>query len=267
MIPYYKSIFCVFILSSFYSFQLNSQTFRTFDPLRAGVFEQRVGAVHQTNVKKLRLDIGATTDLFHFKLDSVSNLSIGSDFFTYTRLRSEENFKFPAETSDYFFGGNVSYAKNIDSQYNLYGRLRISHISSHLVDGYSDNSVFKQAPFVYSREFVEFIMAVTSDNGIRAYAGFTAVWNAIPQTSSRFIPQIGLEYTYNFTDWFAFVSGVDARIVSSSPAVSLQAGLQILNKDKKGLLLSIYNYDGNSVHGMFYNQKDAYGGIGFQILF
>lgn len=258
----------VFVVIIFGCIQtLPAQTFRTFDPLRAGVFEQRVGAIYQTNVKKLRLDIGATTDLFHFDYDSLTTISVGSDFFTYTRLRSEVNFKFPVETSDYFFGGNISYAKKIDSQYNLYGRLRIAHISSHLVDGYTDNGVFIQDPFVYSREFAELLFAVTSDNGLRAYAGFTSVWNAIPRNSSRFIPQFGLEFTYNFTDWFALVSGFDARIVSGSPAISVQAGLQFLNKDKKGILLSIYNFDGRSMHGMFYNQKDAYGGLGFQILF
>jgi len=255
--------FCIF----FVYHALSAQTFRTFDPLRAGIYEQRVGSSYQTNVKRLRLDIGATTDLFHYQYDSLTTFSLGSDFFTYTRLRSEENFKFPVETSDYFFGGNISYAKKIDSQYNLYGRLRIAHISSHLVDGYSDNGVFRETPFVYSREFFDFLMAVTTDNGIRAYAGFTGVWNSQPRDASRFIPQFGFEYTYNVTEWFAFVAGLDARVVSSTPTFSVQAGLQFLNKDKKGILLSWYNYEGQSMHGMFYRQKDAYGGLGFQILF
>jgi hypothetical protein len=254
---------CIFLFQQ----SVSGQTFRTFDPLLAGMYEQRVGSFYQTNVKKLRLDIGATTDLFHYQQDSLTNFSFGTDFFTYTRLRSEENFKFPVETSDYFFGGNISYAKKIDSQYSLFGRLRIAHISSHLVDGYSDNGVFRETPFVYSREFFDFLMAVTTDNGIRAYAGFTGVWHSQPRDASRFIPQFGVEYTYDVTDWFAFVAGLDARVVSSTPSFSVQAGLRFLNKDKKGILLSWYNYDGRSMHGMFYKQKDAYGGIGFQILF
>ena len=75
-----------------------------FTPLTANVFEPRIGAMYQLSAEKLRLDIGASFDLADLKLFDGVETRFGTDFFTFTRLRSERGFKFPVETSDYFFG-------------------------------------------------------------------------------------------------------------------------------------------------------------------
>ncbi|HYF01921.1 MAG TPA: hypothetical protein VEC36_00985, partial [Patescibacteria group bacterium] len=141
----------------------------SFTPLIANPLEGRVGAMYQFADNKLRLDIGNSIDVY--KLPN-RDVAFGVDFYTFTRLRSEGNFKFPVETSDYYFGVNFSssslrdskkyYDEESDRTYEVGFkpslRLRLAHISSHLVDGLADTSgKLEKKPFVYSREFADLV--------------------------------------------------------------------------------------------------------------
>ena len=72
-------------------------------PFAANVYEARIGMVDYTTENHLRLDIGANLDLYQQKLKNNIQFGIGTEFFTYTQLRSESNFKFPVETIYYYF--------------------------------------------------------------------------------------------------------------------------------------------------------------------
>ena len=77
-------------------------------------------------------------------------------------------------------GGFKSTNKN-----NEWGaRLRFSHISAHLVDGYYENETGNwlndRDPFVYSKEFIELI-SYYKIYGMRAYGGFTYNIHIIPR--------------------------------------------------------------------------------------
>src|SRR3712207_3292027 len=68
----------------------------------AGRYEARIGGSVEPGHDRLRLDIGASIDVWSTR-DSTNmsegigatRFSAGADFFTWSRLRSEPNFKFP----------------------------------------------------------------------------------------------------------------------------------------------------------------------------
>ncbi len=254
-----------------------------FQPLRANIIESRMGGLvsvlPQTPRPALRLDIGHSIDLFAFNPRNVlptdtaqtaPEVRLGADFFTFTRLRSEINFRFPVETTDFFFGVNASVKAPFADGSSLSGRLRVAHISAHLVDGYPQY----QETFVYSREFVDAVAAfspATSFGTVRFYAGASLLFHSIPDFFGTAIPQLGVDATIPLLGlhWLSLCAGYDAKILTVSGATSLaqsaQIGVKIGEKFGHGVVLSAYWYDGVSLHGMFYKQRDSYVGIGFQI--
>ncbi|MFP4368990.1 MAG: DUF1207 domain-containing protein [Candidatus Kapaibacterium sp.] len=236
-----------------------------FRPLTANVFEPRTGSVYQAGTEKLRLDIGASHDLKKWhKKNSV--ISFGGDFFTYTRLRTAGKFKFPVETSDYYFGINGALV----SENGLQLRTRLAHISSHLVDGLADSITFIREPFVYSREFLEFT-AACNFSGLRPYAGINFIFSSIPDDNSMIVPNLGLDYLYRINSFIDLSAGYDFKLTGingiSSGNNAAQAGIIFRTMDQYGIFFSAYYYAGKSMHGMFYKDYDEYFGIGFQLVY
>lgn len=240
-----------------------------FKPLTANVFEPRIGALYDINDNNLRLDIGASFDLFETSISEKTILRLGTDFFTYTRLRSEGRMKFPVETSDYFFGLNSSLKSNLFDE-DFTARLRVAHISSHLVDGYSKNGEFWKLPEIYSREFIDLTVAYES-NSLRPYLGLTSVFSTIPDNINHFIPEIGVDYSYNILDWMRLETGYDFKLGGFDNTYSginaFQLGILFETSNNTGIELNYYYYSGLSMHGMFFTEKDKYSGIGFQVYF
>lgn len=233
-----------------------------FTPLRANVFESRIASMYEFGADKLRLDIGNSTDFYRLTKDSLHEVRFGTDFFTMTRLRSVGKFKFPVETSDYFFGVNAS------AQYGDFStRFRLAHISSHLVDG-SDSVA--QRFFVYSREFFDAV-GTFNINGLRPYAGLNFLFSKQPRDFGWLTPQIGFDFTKKLAANIFIVGGYDFKlptIHSTTTGVNTaQIGIKFGEQNGKGILLNLYGYDGKSLHGMFYNQQDSYIAFGFQVDF
>lgn len=242
-----------------------------FKPLTANPFEPRIGTIYEEDDDRLRLDIGASFDMVQFG-DSAEDKfisAIGADFFTYTRLRSEGRFKFPVETSDYFFGLNYSCKLQMDD-YAIEGRARLSHISSHLVDGYSEDSKFFQEPFVYSREFLDLVFALDYKN-LRPYIGACLIFSYQPDDINKIVPQIGIDWETEVNTVFDFSIGYDLKLDGQNGVASAvhaaQGGFIAKVSDHFGIFTGIYYYQGNSMHGMFYNKKDSYFGYGFQLIY
>jgi len=238
-----------------------------FDPLVANPLEARVGTLFQNSDEKLRLDIGVSLDLLDLYSDSTQKLTFGSDFMVYTRLRSEGRLKFPVETSDYFFGVNFGYS----STENWGARVRIAHISSHLVDGWTNKDWdFISSPFVYSREFVDAILTYNFDL-VRVYGGANFIFSKQPRKLNWFEPQIGFDFEYPISSKFSLLGGSDFKLLGFdgkyNPALASQLGVWYKSSDNKGLLISVYQYEGTSMHGMFYDKTDSYFGIGFQLFY
>ena len=192
---------------------------------------------------------------------------MGFDFFVITRLRSQSHFKFPVETSDYYFGLNSSAKFNLFNQ-NFSSRLRFAHISSHVVDGLADSITLYKTPFVYSREFIDLSLALQY-SFLRPYIGFWYVFSTKPKNVSKINPEIGFDFDYKLCDKFSLVGGYDFKVLGvndvSAGANSAQIGIKAFGDKDYGISLNYYYFAGRSIHGMFYDEKDKYSAIGFEI--
>lgn len=238
-----------------------------FKPLTANVFEPRIGTLYQNNTEKVRLDIGHSFDLYRFSAFDSTKFSIGCDFFTFTRLRTAGNFKFPVEAADYLFGVNASTStKAFDHKLDV--RLRIAHISAHLVDGMAIDTILSRSPFVYSREFIDLCAAMSFDP-VRIYAGCNLMFHTIPSDPLALTPQLGFDFEQGLSGDFYISGGYDFKLVGMDGTRfgvnAAQCGIEWKTFGNVGLFLGFYLYEGKSMHGMFYNEHDSYTGIGFQV--
>lgn len=240
-------------------------------PFTANFLEPRVGFLFNVKENNIRLDIGNSIDLIQYELtDEV--ISFGADFFTYTRIRGEKEFHFPVETIDYLFGINSGYKKNIeDKEIGL--RFRLSHISSHLVDGQFDKSTFQwrngRLPEVYSREFIEIFPFIRYDN-LRLYFGFTHIFHSSPKNVKKNILQLGFDYFLSnkidnlINPFFAYdfkLSGKNKYIGNNF----INFGIKFGKFNKKGLSIYYSFISGNSIHGEYFDIIEKYSNVGFTI--
>jgi len=187
-------------------------------PFTANFLEPKLGFLFELNQNQLRLDISNSLDVYHNRPSENTTFSFGADLFTYTLLRSEENFHFPVDAVDYLFGLNFGLKKKYDNM-NYGVRFRISHISAHAVDGHYDFTNQKwlngQTPKIYSREFIE-LAPFYSINDLRVYAVITYIFHTDPITVGKDNYQIGAEYflkniiSENYTPFIAY----DAKLIN-----------------------------------------------------
>lgn len=231
----------------------------------ANPLEARILTMWQATPDRMRLDIGASPSLVR----PDPRFDVGVDFFTLTRLRSEGKFKFPVETIDYWFG---LYGTFVDTASPLDLRIRVAHISTHLVDGLAnDSGLFqRQRPFVYSREFVE-TLAGWRFGAIRPYAGFTYLWAVQPRRFARIVPQLGVNVRVPLTSSVNVAAGYDGKLVGIDGVRhaqhAAQIGIEWTSPTSVTNSLNLYRYDGRSVHGMMMDQNDHYWAIGLQMVF
>lgn len=245
-----------------------------FQPLLANIYESRLGATFMDNDKKLRLDIGGNYDFYQSYSTENFHYGLGAEFFTYTRLRSEGNFKFPVETTDFYFGVNYSFNKRIEGA-ELEGRFRVAHISTHLSDGYSSNGIFFVQPFVYSREFVDLAFAYRTETllniNLRTYAGFIYNFSYLPKDINLFIPQLGIEAEKSLSNWISLVLCYDFKLNGYEDLKlgmnNLVGGIRFKPMDNRSILLKFEYYSGENYYGQFYRENTKYFGTGIQVEF
>lgn len=241
-------------------------------PFTANFIEPRAGALFSLDQNKIRLDIGTSQDIVHLDYTDFT-LSFGADFFTYTRLRSAESFKFPVETIDYLFGINAGYKKLLnDNEIGL--RFRFSHISAHLVDGQYDNQTNQwrngRTPFVFSKEFIE-LFPYYRISSFRIYAGLTYIFHIIPSEIKKDIYQVGFDYyilpfsTELITPFIAYdfkLNGIGSKYLGNTIATG---GLKFGKWNEKGFSVQFTYISGKSVHGEYFDLSENYASIGFNL--
>ncbi|MBI5326587.1 MAG: DUF1207 domain-containing protein [Ignavibacteriae bacterium] len=259
-------LYFLFIHFSYNSFALEGHLFPS---PAANILEPGIGTVFELSAKKLRLDIGTSVDLMEFNSGEQSIIRIGTDFFTLSRLRSEGNMKFPVETADYFFGVN-STTKGKIYGFDYSARLRLAHISSHIVDGMATDTILRFTPFVYSREFAELTGAISIDK-FRFYAGLTYVFSRQPKSTNAVIPQIGIDSKFGINSYLKVCLGYDLRLSGYDNnyfgSNTVLAGIEIMVSGETGIMLFFNAHSGKSIHGMFYKEDESFSGIGFRIDF
>jgi len=231
----------------------------------ASQIEARVGVVMIPDAQRLKLELGNSFDLGQISDDEDFKMNWGGDFFTFTRLRSEGNFKFPVETTDYYFGFNTTAQFNLWN-YEWDARLRLGHISAHIIDGYTNYQEKFSEPFVYSREFIDFLLLINISEDLRIYGGMNFIISTIPDEINLFEPQFGFDYKKNIiSEEIDFVVGYDFRMVGSRSFQSIKienyynntikVGLEFKTWNDLGIRVLYYGYDGMSEYGMFIGKK------------
>ena len=103
------------------------------------------------------------------------------------------------------------------------------------------------------------------------YIGCNSIFSSLPRDANRFVPQIGFDFKYPLlNDNIDIVGGYDLKLIGTDNAVdigcnSIQAGVRFNLSKNIGISLNYYYYSGYSIHGMFYDEKDKYQGIGIEI--
>lgn len=252
----------LFILSIAKGNELN------FPPLFANPFEGRIAAYYQFQTRKLRLDIGSTIDLLCLmKSNDSFRMFLGTDFFTLTRLRSEGRFKYPVETIDYFFGMNISF-RSVFNFGIINSRIRVAHISAHLVDGLAKDTLFTRSPFVYSREFTELTVACLFHN-FRIYATGEFIFSTLPTDVQKLNFGLGLDLEKKLSSLLNFILGFNLKMSGYNKRYFItslsKVGLCIFSVENKRLFIGFVHLSGKNIHGMYYKENDKYFGIGFEL--
>ncbi len=243
----------------------------TVQPFTANILEPKVGFLFHLSENELRLDIGNSIDILRIKKGD-EWFSFGADLFTYTLLRSEENFRFPVDAVDYLFGFNFTYKKFFEKK--EYGfRARLSHISAHLVDGRYDwqKNGWRDGlnPRVYSREFFE-LMSFYKSGGLRIYCGFAYLFNVKPVSIKKDNYQIGFDYflpNFIYTNFSPFI-GYDLKLIHLDKYTanhSLSAGIKFGKPEAKGLSVYLNFYSGKSIHGEYFDLNKEYTAVGINM--
>lgn len=242
-----------------------------FKPLVANTFEPRIGLIWHVNNNRLRLDIGNSVDLLQYRYENPKQLmTIGSDFFTYTLLRGEKNFHFPVDAVDYLFGFNLNFTDTLPNGI-LSSRFRLSHISAHFVDGHYDGTtgLWRDglSPRVYSREFFDLTIAYEPTELIRGYIGSVYVFHIDPTTLPQFYGYIGGEIHKELLLSLHAFGAYQLTVTGVRPRHEAQFGGKIGEWNGRGVQLFFAYYYGNSIHGEYYDRKDEYSGVAFNIDF
>jgi len=265
-------IFIIIFTSNIYS-QWKSELFPSqlnIQPFTANIIEPRTGFEFALDKNQLELNISTSHDIIHFS-NEAEVISVGADLFTFTRLRSTNDFKFPVETVDYLFGLNAGYKKKLCNDNEFGFRFRLSHISAHLVDGQFDiqtqSWMDHKEPFVFSKEFIE-LFPFYRFNTLRIYGGFTYLFHVIPDVIKKsnyqlgfdyFATQIGTDYLTPFISYDFKLNGVEKYIGNNN----LLAGIKFGKWNERGLSIYFSYRTGLSIHGEYYDVYEKYSSIGF----
>jgi hypothetical protein len=165
-------------------------------PALKGTFLEpdRFAIVYDKTPSRLRLEAGYG-DEFLVLGRSAEKIGIGAEILIWSGLKMLNNFRFPVETADYFFGLYSVFPVKTNWWYDpLRVRIRLSHISSHLVDGAKD-SLIGGSSSKFSREFVslEALLDEYRKNGILLSAGVKYVVHQV----NKFEPVFQFPITVN----------------------------------------------------------------------
>ena len=256
---------------SLYFFTSNT----VYVPVEASIIEAKNGVTKFIDSKYLTLNIGVSFDLIGLKAKK-NTFSFGIDFFTFSNLRSEDNFKFPVDAIDYLFGVNFNLKRNLSERNVLTSRFRISHISSHFEDGHiyeRTDTIF--TPYVFSKEFLELsVMSnyrINNELYLKSMLGINYIFHAIPDEISSFSGQLGLELRYYITKFLNFYISNDVILASvnsvSNLNESFETGLSFGNINSRALSLYFDYYDGQDYKGQYYGKYLNYTGLGLRFKF
>ena len=251
----------------------------------AGKVEPRIGNWFQAGDDDLRLDIGTAVELITFEGRAQSNPGVfahgdgkyafdgGVEFFTWTKLRAAGRFKFPVEAVDYYFGVYGSYRPIAFAAFPLSVRLRVAHISAHLVDGDPGLKADPDTAITYSREFADLLLGryiYHDEGGFGWYLGGTWLFSTIPSSIGRVNPYAGFDYFRRLWEDFPLTLqlGYEFRLNTELETIGenqVRVGLKFADVYDNGVTLEGHYYAGRSPFGQFFDQREEHFSIGFLV--
>jgi hypothetical protein len=250
-----------------------------FPPLRANFQEPRFGVRKEAGTSRLKLDIGSSIDILEYRPDtSGTRLRLGAEFFTYALTTSAQGLRLQVDAVDGFFGGHVVYVAPGENGHLLL-RLRLLHISGHLVDGHwnwwAKTWLDNKLPNPYTRNFAE-IVALYAWSGplvsLAVYSGFTYAALVRPDNLARFGTLHGFEaHTTGLTGQVGgkpfCLYAADNFSVNGIPAYygtnNLEVGVKFGAWDGTGVRLYGSYYHGLEPFSQYYDVRTDQWGIGF----
>ncbi|MBA4406198.1 DUF1207 domain-containing protein [bacterium] len=242
----------------------------TVHPFSANQLEPRLGFIFKVNSNQLWLNIGNSIDLVRIKHES-EIFSVGADLFTWTFLKKEDNFRFPVDAIDYMFGLNFGFKTEVHN-YSFGARVRLSHISAHMVDGHYDavQQQWKDGrnPLVYSREFVE-VLGFYSFYNLRVYVGGTYLYHVDPPEIGKANLQAGLEYymkdalAYNLSPYIA--ADGTWRTRDNKRNFTFNTGVKFGKIAERGVRIFYQYYFGFDINGEYYDVRREYSALGINL--
>ncbi len=239
------------------------------------LMEAKTGTQFYLDAKSLELNIGASKDLIHHYFNWNNSLAFGVEFFNWSLLNREKQFKFPVMAVDYFFGGYFVFY-HMSRKLDWVNRIRISHISTHLSDGSFDKSQYQwinnKLPFTYSREFLQWTSAFIYRN-LNFYFDAIYLFHSIPKWKYNSIIGIGTEaivigfpklHTGLFTGFDLKFQKIKSNKFETDKNFS--AGFIIGDRTKTHLRLAYQYYDGYNFHGQYFSEKLKQSFINFSIV-
>lgn len=243
-----------------------------YNPNPANLNEAKIGFDYTHKDNKIYLNIGASRDIFHLGSCECNKFAFGTEFFTWTLLRGEPEFKFPVMAVDYYFG---LYLSNRFSAFGTYwsNRIRFAHISSHLADGsWNDMDslwIDNLNPFVYSREFLEFNSTIDL-SFIKPYFGFTYIYHVKPKTTGSFVFNLGTEFELIKYSNMSLYSAVDLKFYKQYEEklendLNFQIGIKFGEPYKSNIRFYFDYYKGTNLNGPYSFQRMEKSLFGFSL--
>jgi hypothetical protein len=250
-----------------------------FPPLRASYLEPRVGVRKEAGTSHLKLDIGSSIDFLEWRPDtSASRVRIGADFFTYALTTSAQGLRLQVDAVDGYFGGHIAYAAPGPGEHLLL-RLRLLHVSGHLIDGHWDRATMQwkdnKIPIPYTRDFGELTglyMWPGRSVTFGFYSGVSYATLVRPDDLARWGTLHGFEI--HSTGGAGAVLGrpfslyiADNLAVTGIPVYygtnNLEFGVKFGEWDGRGIRLYASYYHGLDVFSQYYYVRVDMWGLGF----
>jgi hypothetical protein len=255
-----------------------------FKPIVANPQEPRVGVRKEIGSSRLKLDIGSMLDFVQIPLNrsGTTNVRIGADFFTYALTTSAQGLRLQVDAVDGFFGGHIVMHTD-QGERSLAIRLRLLHLSAHLIDGHFDNATGQwkngQLPIPFTKDFGELVAAYTVPLGstpLMVYSGVSYATLVRPTDVQRLMSLHGVEIrtpasfatafgkafelygAYNLT-----LTGVPAYVGTNI----IEAGLKFGTWDDIGVKFYINYVSGLEFFSQYYSVRRSMGGVGFTLDF
>jgi hypothetical protein len=253
-----------------------------FPLLPANHEEPRLGIVKDINTSHMRLDIGGSLDILNIRVagDSNTSLRVGADFFAYALSTSHRGLRLQIDALDGYFGGHIVYREQ-KARSAILLRLRILHLSSHLLDGHFDLDkniwIDGRLPNPFSRDYGELTAGhLWQWNGseLYVYGGFSYATLVRPSEQKRLNTLYGM--TAHTSNWAGLCFSKPVHFYFSdhfllwglgalSGTNMIEAGVKVGEWDGTGIRLFVGHHAGLEVYHQYSDVKSSGWGLGFAL--